>query len=149
MQSNLFSMSTTELGKYSKVFLRDKLKTLGLDLMDNNLDDANICAKVKDKYYKFKVKSIRKPSTGYIKIKKKDIDTTDESLFIATILFYNNGISKIFLIPAVDLTKDNDLFRSRDYPKGKSTPEWGLNVTEKNMDTLNQYEISEMLKKLV
>lgn len=149
MKSNLYSMNATDLGKYAKVFFSDKLKTLGFDLIDYNLDGADICAKRKDKYYKFKVKSIRKPNTRYIKIKKKDVDIKDESLFIAAILFYSDDTSKVFLIPVIDLTKDNDLFRNRDYLKMKSTPEWGLNITEKNMNILNQYEIGKMLKILV
>lgn len=149
MEIDLYSMSNAELGKYAKTFLRDRLKNLGVDLIDYKLDGADICAKIEGKYYKFKVKSIRKANTGYIKIKKKGLDIRDASLFIATILFYNNGISKIFLIPVAELANENDLFRNRDYPKMKSSPEWGLNVTDKNMDILNQFELSKVLKKLI
>jgi hypothetical protein len=118
MENNLCYLRNTELNKYVKVFLRIKLKELGLNVIDFKLDDADI-------YYKLKVKSIRKADTGYIKIKKKDVDVEDNSLFIAAILFFYTGISKSFLIPAVDLTNNNELCRNRDYPNMKSTPEWG------------------------
>ncbi|APC38893.1 hypothetical protein [Clostridium estertheticum] len=149
MDKNLDNMSTAELGNYAKGFLSDILKNLGVNVIDYKHNEANICVKGKADFFKLKVKSIRKPNTGYIKIKKKDIDTQDNSLFIATILFYRDEISKIFLIPVVDLTGDNDLFRDRDYKGKKSTPEWGLNVTEKNMNILNQYELSKMISKLM
>lgn len=149
MKKNLYNMSNIELSKYAKEFFKARLESLGFNLVDINLGNVDACVKTKDKYYKFKVKSIRKPSTGYIKIKKKDVDIDDESLFISTILFYDTGISDIFLIPAADLENDNDLFRNRDYHNLKSTPEWGLNVTEKNMDILNQYKISKVLEKLI
>ena len=49
----------------------------GLDrqkYIDNGLhNEAEICVKAKAEFFKLKVKSIRKPNTGYIKIKKKDI----------------------------------------------------------------------------
>lgn len=149
MDKNLDNMSTTELGKYAKVFLRETLENLGVNVIDYKHNEDDICVKAKAEIFKLKVKSIRKPNTGYIKIKKKDIDTQDNSLFIATILFYRDEISKIFLIPVVDLTSDNDLFRDRDYKGKKSTPEWGLNVTEKNMNILNQYELSKMIRMLI
>jgi len=59
MEQNLYSMSTTELGKYAKVFFIDRLKTLRVNLIDYELKDAYICAKLGDKLYKFKVKSAR------------------------------------------------------------------------------------------
>ncbi len=148
MENDLYTMSTTDVGKYAKVFLENRIKALGGDLIDYKLAGSNMCARIKGKYYKFKVKSIRKPNTRYIKIKKSDVDIEDDSLFIAIILFYEDGISKIFLIPVAELANENNLFRNRNYLKMKSSPEWGLNVTDKNMDILSKFQLSIMLKKL-
>ncbi len=55
---------------------------------------------------------------------------------------------KLFLIPSEDWKHPNRLLVSRDYEGKKSKPEWGLNLSCKNMDLLEQYSFDLMIDKL-
>jgi hypothetical protein len=53
-----------------------------------------------------------------------------------------------YLIPATAWKAPNELLVSRDYEGLKSKPEWGLNVSQKNMAALEQYRFEEVISHL-
>jgi hypothetical protein len=55
---------------------------------------------------------------------------------------------KIYLIPSSVWSKPNNLFVSRDYEGKKSKPEWGLNLSKKNLPLLTQFEFEKVVQGL-
>lgn len=149
MVSEWSNLNTAELGKYSKVYIKEKFKEMGFNIIEcvNASQNIDFYIKNDDKTYKFKVKSLRKPNTSYAFIPKDRFDVNDKSLFMVLVMFYKDYAS-IFIIPAQDWLNENRLLRNREYKGKKSKPEWGLNVSEKNMDLLDDYKLQNMLCKI-
>lgn len=61
-----------------------------------------------------------------------------------------NELPDVYLIPASAWKEENDLLRNRNYdkPEQKSEPEWGVNISKKNKNILEQYRIERMIDKL-
>ena len=43
----------------------------------------------------------------------------------------------------------NYLLVSRDYEGGASDPEWGINLSKKNMKLLDRYQLEESIRSLI
>ena len=54
----------------------------------------------------------------------------------------------VYLIPSTVWKNPTSLFVDRKYdkPDQKSEPEWGINMSAKNMEELSKYEISKYIK---
>jgi len=67
---------------------------------------------------------------------------------MAIALFTEGTSPTLFLIPSFAWQTPNLLFVGRDYQRLKSKPEWGLNLSQKNLETLNQYRFEETVNHL-
>lgn len=72
------------------------------------------------------------------------------NLYMAVVMFKDNYQPKIYLIPATTWQKPNNLLRNRDYEDQalKSKPEWGINISAKNMPLLEQYAFATQIQGL-
>ena len=112
----------------------------GLDIYTSEVDDKGIDFVAKNtvgKYWDVQVKS--KYKTMYCYFAKSVFDIQRDNLLAALVHFVDNEAPTLYLIPAVTWKTPNDLFVSRDYPGKKSTPEWGLQLSKKNMPLLAPY----------
>lgn len=79
---------------------------------------------------------------------RKDKFDLAQDLFLALTTLCEKQDPILYLIPSIAWKKPNALFVSRDYIGLESKPEWGLNLSQKNMHYLEQYTFSNMLPKL-
>ena len=61
-------------------------------------------------------------------------------LLVAVCLFEDGELPNLYLIPTVEWHRPNALLVGHDYEGLKSKPEWGLNLSHKNLDLLEQYK---------
>jgi len=78
----------------------------------------------------------------------KDKFNLRENLLAAIVIFFEGKPPKIYLIPSTEWSKPNNLFVSRDYEGEKSEPEWGLNLSRKNLPLLEQFEFDKIVQNL-
>ena len=62
-----------------------------------------------------------------------------EHLYLALGLLSDGQLPELYLIPSTDFRKKNSLFANHDFEGLKSRPEWGLNISKKNMSLLKPY----------
>ena len=120
----------------------------GFQVYTTEVDDRGIdfvARYQKNKYLSIQVKSIRK--LGYVYLLKDKFDLAQD-LFLALTTLCEKQDPILYLIPSIAWKKPNALFVSRDYIGLESKPEWGLNLSQKNMHYLEQYTFSNMLPKL-
>ena len=68
-----------------------------------------------------------------------------ENLYATTLLFKEDRLPDLFLIPSTAWLNLNSLFVSRDFPPPmKSKPEWGLNLSAKNYPLLQNYAFEKV-----
>ena len=116
------------------------------DIYTSEVDDHGIdfVAKVnKERFVEFQVKS--KLKTDYIFVTRRHFSIENVNLFMFLIIFEANQSPQCFIIPATAWQQTNDLFRYREYKDLKSEPEYGLNLSKKNMHLLQEYRIEKIM----
>lgn len=121
----------------------------GYDVYSAEVDDKGIDFVLRNdcnNYYDVQVKSVR--GYNYIFFRKDRFELR-ENMLAAIVIFHNLKEPDLYLIPATAWLNPNSLFVSRDYGEGKkSPPEWGLNLSAKNMPFLQGYGFADLLSRL-
>lgn len=137
-----------QLGKYAEYFVKMEFTLAGFDVYTPEVDDKGIdfiARKNENTYYDIQVKSVR--GLNYIFLPKHKFDLR-KNLLVAIVLFEEGKPPKMSLIPSSEWSNPNRLLVSRDYEGKKSKPEWGLNISKKNLDLLNKFEFDKIIETL-
>lgn len=141
-------LNTLQVGKYSEYFVKMELTMHGFQVYSSEVDDRGIdfVARYENgPFIEIQVKSLR--STGYVFMPKKSFRLRG-NLYLALVLLSENQAPDFYLIPSAAWNSPDGIFVSRDYPGLKSPPEWGLNISKKNMSALKRYRFHLALQSL-
>ena len=145
--------SKQKFGAYGEYYAKMEFASYGLDVFTSEVDDHGIdfVVKVNSRYYAIQVKSLQ-ADTGYVFMKERHFDIADKGLYLCLLIFEQGQLPDLYLIPAFDWNQENDLLKYHKYDKPGQTsePEYGVNISKKNMHLLDKYKfdnkISELLK---
>lgn len=132
-------LNKQQIGAYAEYFVKMEFTMYGFQVYETEIDDRGIdfITRFNDgPFLEMQVKSLR--SFGYV-FAQKDKFSLCENRFMAFVLFLDESPPSIFLIPSKEWEVENKLLVNRVYDGLKSKPEWGLNVSRKNMPILDQY----------
>lgn len=121
----------------------------GFQVFSTEVDDRGIdfvCRYNKGSFMEIQVKSIR--GLNYVFMRKDQFKFRD-SLWLALVIFEQGKEPNLYLIPSSVWKTPDRLFVSRDYEGKKSKPEWGLNISRKNLPTLANYQFDNVIPKLI
>jgi hypothetical protein len=79
---------------------------------------------------------------------RKDKFILRRNLLLVVGIFLQNELPQFYLVPSEVWKEPNQLFTSKDYEGKQSQPEWGLNLSMKNMPLLLPYSFDEMILRL-
>lgn len=147
--SNWSVLNSLQLGKYAEYFAKMEFASYGLEVFTSEVDDRGVDFIVKDKMGRFceiQVKSLR--GNGYVFAQKSKFDISNESLFMALLIFKDGFLPKFFLIPAKTWRIPNEVFVDRNYDKPGQTskPEYGINISNKNHVIMHSFRFEESIK---
>jgi len=97
------------------------------------------------------VKTIReKTSYVYVNKETKTWKSLRENLYLALVILKNNCVPSIYLIRSTEWNNPNELIKDNNYSKEgqKSKPDWGLNISKKNMALLEKYELAKIINEI-
>lgn len=117
----------------------------GFQVYETEVDDRGIDFIIRFNelpFLEIQVKSLR--SLGYAFAQKEKFKIRD-NIFMALVLFKEGEAPSLFIIPATAWLEPNELIVSRDYTDLKSKPEWGINISQRNMPILEQYQFENMI----
>jgi hypothetical protein len=112
----------------------------GLDIYTSEVDDKGIdfvARTASGNYWEIQVKSAYKTTYSYLA--KSVFDVQQANLLAAFVRFVDNEAPKLYLIPAWAWRAPNGLLVSRDYAGKKSSPDWGIQLSRKNLPLLSSY----------
>jgi len=139
---NWSKLQKQQVGAYVEYFVKMELTMFGFLVYSPEVDDHGIdfvARYEKDKFIEVQVKSLRLCSKGsYTFMQKKKFELR-EHLYLALGLLSDGQLPELYLIPSTDFRKKNSLFANHDFEGLKSRPEWGLNISKKNMSLLKPY----------
>lgn len=125
-----------------------ELTMLGFQVYSTEVDDRGIDFVVryeKGPFLSIQVKSIREK--GYVFMRKEKFDLSTD-LYLALAILDEGSEPRLFLIPSEAWKEPNTLLVDRDYIGKKSKPEWGVNLSKKNMVLLKEYSFAKMASQL-
>jgi hypothetical protein len=137
-----------QIGRYAEYLAKMEFTAFGFDVFTAEVDDKGIdfvLRKDNLHYYDVQVKSSRNLSYIFF---PKDKFVLSQNLLAAVVLFENDKPASLYIIPSDVWQYPTSLFVSRDYEGKNSKPEWGLNLSRKNLIELEQYQFENMVEKL-
>ena len=133
-----------QIGRYGESLVKLELTRLGCDVYTSDVDDRGIdfivCLDA-NKYFDIQVKTIR--AYGYVYAEKTKFQSSS-NLYMAAVLLIQNRKPQVFLIPRARWDSPDSVFVSNDYPTGKSKPDWGINISKKNLPSLVEFAIDRV-----
>lgn len=142
-----------QVGRSAEYLVRMSFAVYGFEVYSPEVDDHGIDLIVRRSsgpFLEVQVKSVR--GFEYVFFPKSNFQKK-ENLIGAVVLFPKSQDSKqseprLFLIPSMEWEKKNALLCERNYEGLKSKPEYGMNISEKNMGLLEEYEFKSMVDRL-
>lgn len=139
-----------KLGTFGEYYAKMSLASYGMSIYTAEVDDHGIdfVAETTKGFLKFQVKTVRS-ETGYVLVKKDKFDISDKELFMILIRLTDGQHPAMYIIPTSaweNVTKTG--FVSRQYDGLKSTPEYGINLSKKNLVQLEEYELEKFINKI-
>ena len=133
------ALSSQQVGAYAEYFVKMELTMYGFQVYTSEVDDRGIDFVARlgtGPFIEVQVKSVRNMNYVYM---AKDKSELRESLFLALAILLEGQPPDLYLIPSIVWTTPDGFFVSRDYEGGTSKPDWGLNISKKNMPRLEPY----------
>ena len=140
-------LSRLQIGRYAEYFVKMEFTLFGFEVYTAEVDDRGVDFVIRkdDRYYDVQVKSAR--GLNYIFFPKDKFNPRD-NLLAAIVLFFDGEPPQLYLIPSKEWLKPNALLVSRDYEGKKSKPEWGLNLSKKNLPLLSRFAFDKIVQEL-
>ncbi len=142
-------LSSIQIGRYAEYYVKMEFASYGFEVYTSEVDDHGIdfvTKKGNSPYYEIQVKSVR--GLNYIFFQKDKFEHI-EILYAAILLFNQDKPPEFYLIPSTAWQKPNALLVTRDYIGKKSKPEWGINLTIKNLELLKVYSFDKVVSELI
>ncbi len=141
------ALNTQQVGTYFEYFVKMELTMFGYEVYTTEVDDRAIdfiARKRGSNFIEVQVKCLRK--YGYVFIPKVNFEPR-EGVYVALGLLFEGKEPAAYLIPSTVWHAPNSVFVAPNYdaPGLKSRPEWGINVSRKNMNVIEPYAFEHVL----
>lgn len=144
------ALTPQKLGAFCEYYAKMALTSYGMSIYTSEVDDHGIdfIAENKKGFLKFQVKSVRK-NTKYVFMRKDHFNIADESLYLMLFLLKDGEHPTIYIIPASVWKEKSSIFVYHAYEGKKSKPEYGLNLSDKNIPHLEKFKLENMIDHLI
>lgn len=142
-------LNKQQVGAYTEYFVKMELTMYGFQVYETEVDDRGIdfiARFQRGPFLEIQVKSLR--SLGYVFVEKEKFHLYENN-YLALGLLMEGQPPELFLLPSLVWRSPNALVVERNYEGLKSKPEWGLNISKKNMPALREYAFEAMIQKLL
>ena len=142
------NLNRQQVGAFSEYFVKMELTMYGFQVYGSEVDDRGIdfvARYEKGPYFSVQVKSVR--TKGYVFMQKEKFEISPD-WYLALAILNQGKEPELYLVPSDAWKSPNSLLVDREYEGKKSKPEWGLNLSIKNMLLLDEYAFPKMVAKL-
>lgn len=142
-------LTRQRLGTFGEYYAKMTLASYGMSIYTSEVDDHGIdfVAETKKGFMKFQVKTVRQ-GTGYVFMLEEHFNIADGTLFLFLSILSDDKLPDSYIIPATVWENDaSGMFVYRKYEGKKSKPEYGINLSAKNMPFLEPYRVEKMINK--
>lgn len=144
-------LNNQQVGAYTEYFVKMEMTMYGFQVYRTEVDDRGIDFVARHEsgpFIEVQVKSLRPRPSGYVFMQKEKF-MPRVGLFLALGLLFEEKHPELYLIPSMVWLEPSGIFVSRDYEGLKSKPEWGINVSQKNMSALEAFRFEVTVASLI
>jgi hypothetical protein len=145
----LSKLNKLQLGRYAEYYAKMEFASYGFEVYTSEVDDHGIdfIAKGKNgKFYELQVKAVRQ--SNYVYMQKDKWNIFAPNIYLILLIIEEGRLPDVYLIPSAAWQSPNELLCDKDYGGLKSKPEYGLNLSKKNMPILESYGLENMIQEL-
>ena len=138
-------LNPLQVGHLAEQYVSMAFTVHGFSVFRTEVDDRGIDMVVRTSggtHYDVQVKSVR--GLNYVFFPKASFPLAD-SMLGALVIFFEGKEPDLYLIASIAWREPNDLLVSRDYEGKKSKPDWGLNLSQRNLHLLKPYRFDEQV----
>ena len=142
-------LNNQQVGAYTEYFVKMELTLHGFQVYTTEVDDRGIDFVARHEsgpFLQIQVKSLR--SYNYVFMPKSKFQP-HEHTFLALGLLIEDLPPDLYLIPSMTWATPNAVFRENNYEGLKSSPEWGINISKKNLPSLAPFAFHKVIDTLV
>ena len=143
-------LTRQKLGTFGEYYAKMALASYGMSIYTAEVDDHGIdfVAETTLGFLKFQVKTIRS-ETNYVYMKAKAFDVSDPSLYLLLVLLTDGSHPELYAIPASAWNDaEKSVFVFHNYEGKTSEPEYGVNLSKKNLRQLDPYKIENFVDRI-
>lgn len=143
-------LTKQRIGSFGEYYAKMVLASYGMSIYTSEVDDHGIdfVAETKNGFMKFQVKTVRH-DTNYVYMLEEHFDVEDETLFLFLSILTDGELPVSYIVPATVWKNDvTGMFVHRTYEGKKSKPEYGMNLSAKNMPLLENYKLEKMIVRI-
>jgi hypothetical protein len=147
--TNWSKLNKLQLGRYAEYYAKMEFASYGFEIYTSEVDDHGIdfIAKGKNgKFHELQVKAVRQ--SNYVYMQKDKWNIFAPNIYLILLIFKDGRLPDGYLIPSAVWQSPNELLCDKDYGGLKSKPEYGLNLSKKNMPILESYRLENMIQEL-
>ena len=145
MRYNWKHLNKQQIGAFSEYFVKMEFTMYGFQVYSTEVDDRGIDFVTRyenNNFLTVQVKSIRE--SGYVFMQKEKFHLASD-LYLVLVILNEQHAPNIYVVPSKEWENPNSLLVDRDYEGKQSKPEYGLNLSKKNLPLLEKYEFSKMI----
>jgi len=142
-------LNPLQVGRYAEYYAKMEFTVSGFEVYEPEVDARGVDFIIRNssgRFYEIQVKSHR--GMKYIFFPKSKFQLS-ANLYALIVLFFEGEEPQLCLIPSEAWLHLDSLFKSRNYPGLKSPPEWGLELSRKNLPELERYEYHKTVENLL
>lgn len=145
--------SRVQVGRLGEYYAMIECTSYGFEVYSSEVDDHGVDFVAKGPngvFYEVQVKSLRANTSSYTFVQKNK-NKLDANHLICFVYFVDDKHPDCYVIPSTVFIeaegepKGSTPFVSRNYTDLKSPPEYGINVSEKNLVKLQEYRAEKIL----
>ncbi len=139
-----------QLGRYAEYYAKMEFASYGLDVYTSEVDDHGIdfVAKTKNgSYLELHVKAVRQNNYTFMRKDKWNID--DNNTYLILMLFVDYKMPDVYMIPATAWKTPDALLSDKNYVGLKSKPEYGVNISKKNIPLLERFNLEKTIELVI
>ena len=143
-------LTRQRLGNFGEYYAKMVLASYGMSIYTSEVDDHGIdfVAETNRGFMKFQVKTVRH-GTNYVYMLEEHFAVEDETLFLFLSILTDGELPVSYIVPATAWKNDvTGMFVYRTYEGKKSKPEYGMNLSAKNISFLENYKLEKMIDKI-
>ncbi|MGD2253328.1 MAG: hypothetical protein PVF70_10490 [Anaerolineales bacterium] len=142
-------LNQPQIIKYAEYLVKMEFTLWGLDVFSSEVGDHAIDLIVRrdqERYCELQVQAVR--GFNYLAFPKASFHP-HKNLYAAIVVLELYQPPRLYLIPSSAWRKPDELLVSRDHKGKMRDPEWGINLSLKNLPLLEEYEFDKAVRALM